>query len=134
MFDLNGTLATDGIIPPAVVEALKALNTILPVHILTAGTHGRLEEVARATGITPTLITDGRDKARHVRALDPAVAVGNGRNDVPMFRAARLAVAVIGTEGVNVSCLAAADIVVHSGLEAIDLLRFPQRLVATLRP
>lgn len=61
------------------------------------------------------------------------VAVGNGANDARMLERAALGIAVLGPEGLALSCLQAADVVVPDILAALDLLLFPRRLVATLR-
>ena len=61
------------------------------------------------------------------------IAIGNGNNDREMFAESRLAIVVMGTEGCCVQSLLAADIVVNSPLDALDLLLHPDRLVATLR-
>jgi soluble P-type ATPase len=50
-----------------------------------------------------------------------------------MFAASALAIVVVGQEGACVKSLLAADIVVTSPLDAMDLLLRPKRLVATLR-
>jgi soluble P-type ATPase len=45
----------------------------------------------------------------------------------------RLRISVIGAEGAAGRALVAADVVVASVADALDLLRYPKRLVATLR-
>jgi hypothetical protein len=50
-----------------------------------------------------------------------------------MLERAALGIAVLGPEGLALSCLQAADVVVPDILAALDLLLFPRRLVATLR-
>ena len=51
-----------------------------------------------------------------------------------MFRAAKLAVAVIGPEGAAAPLLRAATVVVTDIRDALDLVAYPRRLRATLRP
>jgi soluble P-type ATPase len=143
--DLNGTLAVDGVLLSGVASRLARLSASLAVHIVTAGTHGGLElataEVAVACAAADftaphwVRIASGADKARYVTDLDAdgVVALGNGANDVPMFRLARLSIAVLGGEGARAQTLAAAHIVTTSPLAALDLLLHPARLVATLR-
>jgi soluble P-type ATPase len=91
--------------------------------------------VGAALGLPVAVVHDGEDKARMVRSLGASsvVAIGNGRNDVPMFQAAALAIAVLGPEGADPHALMAADIVAADPLDAIDLLLSPARLRATLR-
>ena len=64
---------------------------------------------------------------------DAVVAMGNGRNDQLMLKAAGVGVAVILGEGASSETLMAADVVCTSILSALDLLLNPLRLIATLR-
>ena len=57
VFDINGTLAVDGIPIPGVVSLLKALAEHLSLHALTAGTHGNLTELEQALGLPLHIIT-----------------------------------------------------------------------------
>ncbi len=51
-----------------------------------------------------------------------------------MLAAAALGLAVIGPEGAHRGALTAADVVLRSIVDALDLLLEPRSLVATLRP
>lgn len=135
VLDLNGTLAFDGRMIAGVSERLAVLRARLTVQVLTAGTHGGLEECARDLGIPPRLVSTGEDKRDYLRALgaEGVVAMGNGANDVLMFEEAALAIAVLGTEGLCADALRAADVVVTDPCAGLDLLLHPARLVATLR-
>jgi soluble P-type ATPase len=72
---------------------------------------------------------------RYVQQLGPThvVAFGNGANDTGMLRLAILGIAVLTSEGIAIRALQAADVLVHSLLDTIDLLLQPKRLIATLR-
>jgi len=74
-------------------------------------------------------------KARFVQQLGPAgvAAVGQGANDAAMLKAAALGIAVLSPEGLAVSTLLAADVVMPDILSALALFEHPVRLVATLR-
>jgi soluble P-type ATPase len=135
VFDINGTLAVDGLLLAGVVDRLKVLADLLSLHILTAGTHGNLSELTQMLEYPFHLINNGQDKARFVQELGPAhvVACGNGTNDAAMLRLAAIGIAVMTAEGVATSALQAADLLVPGPLEAIGLLLQPKRLVATLR-
>lgn len=135
VFDVNGTLAVDGILISGVAERLKLLANLLSIHILTAGTHGNLAELAHTLGHPLQIIGNGQDKAHYVEQLGPAtvIAFGNGANDVDMLRLAAVGVVVITAEGAASAALQAADVVVPGPLNAIDLVLKPKRLVATLR-
>jgi len=61
------------------------------------------------------------------------VAIGNGVNDARMLRAAALGIAALGREGLATAALQAADVVVASIEDALDLVLQPERMAATLR-
>ncbi len=135
VFDVNGTLAVDGVPIPGVVDRLKSLAAQLSIHALTAGTHGNLEMLEKAFGFPLQMIGTGEEKANYVQKLGPSsvIAIGNGANDAAMLRLAAIGLAVLAAEGVAISALQAADVLVTSPLDAIGLLLNPKRLVATLR-
>jgi soluble P-type ATPase len=64
---------------------------------------------------------------------EKVIAIGNGRNDIPMMEFAGLAIAVIGPEGASGELLRVVDVVVRDVIEALDLIAHPLRLKATLR-
>jgi soluble P-type ATPase len=88
---------------------------------------------AQATVLEPGDQTEA--KAEIIRAFGIAhtAAIGNGMNDEAMLREAAVGILVVGPEGAAVRSLLAADLVVGSIEDALDLLRFPKRLVASLR-
>ncbi|HEY7677601.1 MAG TPA: ATPase P [Candidatus Methylomirabilis sp.] len=137
VLDLNGTLATDGRVPPEVAERARALGALVQLHVLTADTFGT---AASLEGLGARIVRLGpgdqvEAKAAAVRALgsDRTVAIGNGMNDEAMLGEAALGIAVIGREGAAVPALMAADLAVTSIEDALDLLLCPNRLVASLR-
>ena len=138
VFDVNGTLATDGQLIDEVEPLIAQLRERLEVRLITANTHGGQAEIDRALGLIADRLQPGREreqKADFVRALGAfrVVAIGNGGNDVDMLKVAALGIAVIGHEGAAFEALAAADVVTHDVLDVIALLLNPQRLSATLR-
>ena len=135
VFDINGTLAADGKTLPNVAASLASLAGLLSVHLLTAGTHGNLKELEETLGFPLQIITGGEEKAWYVEQLgiDRVIAFGNGANDAEMLRKAAIGVAVMSTEGVAISALQAADVLVHGPIDAIELVLNPKRLIATLR-
>lgn len=135
--DLNGTLATDGRVPPTVIDRLHDLASTIHLHILTADTFGTATSLS-GLGVQVTVLEPGDQteaKARIVRAFGVAqtAAIGNGMNDEAMLREAAVGILVVGAEGAAVRSLLAADLVVGSIEDALDLFRFPKRLVASLR-
>lgn len=135
VFDINGTLAVDGLPMPGAIDQLKILSIDLSIHLLTAGTHGNVDRQREVFGFPLRQIQTGEDKVRYVQELGAAsvVAFGNGANDEGMLRVAALGIAVLAEEGVAVSTLQAADVLAYDPINAIDLLLQPNRLIATLR-
>jgi soluble P-type ATPase len=135
VFDINGTLAIDGMPVPGVINSLKVLTDHLALHALSAGTHGNMTEIERMLGLPIHIVQSGEEKARYVQQLNPihTVAIGNGMNDVGMLRLASIGIAIMGSEGTAAQVLLAADVVALGPVDAIDLLLKPKRLVATLR-
>ena len=136
VLDVNGTLACDGVLIPGVKERLDELEQYVDVHLLTADTHGRQAAIDEELGLTATIIQHGAaEKGAYVLALgaDGVAVIGNGANDVAMFNAATLRIAVLGPEGLASALLTTSDVLVRDILDGLDLLLRPQRLIATLR-
>ena len=138
VIDLNGTIATDGRIPPDVKEKMKPLAKIAKIYILTADTQGTANEEASGMNVELIKIPDESSKNGKVEFLktldlELTVAIGNGNNDQLILKEAALGIAVLGDEGVSVSAMKSADIVVKSIHDALDLLLKPKRLIATLK-
>jgi len=139
VFDVNGTLATDGVLIDGVADKIALLRGKLDVRLLTADTHGKQVEIDQQLRFMADRLQPGgrerEQKADYVYALgaSKAAAVGNGANDVDMLKAAAIGIAVIGHEGLSGEALATADIVVNDVHDALDLLLNPKRLIATLR-
>lgn len=138
VLDLNGTIAIDGEVNNAVAQKIRLLGRSLAVHIVTAGTHGKLERLQTVLGIEVHQITPQREaeqKQSFIKNLgvEKTVSIGNGLNDVLMLKDSAISIAVIGGEGASSQALLAADIVVNSIVDALDLLAKPRRLIATLR-
>lgn len=138
VLDYNGTIACDGRLIDGVKSRLLALAKSLTIHVVTADTFGSVREAL--TGIPCQLIIipverQAEAKQTCVAELNPAscVCIGNGRNDRLMLNAAALGIAVVQAEGAAVEAVLAADILVSSVLDALDLLSHPLRLTATLR-
>lgn len=75
------------------------------------------------------------EKLRILSSLgaEHCIAIGNGRNDVPMCQAAALSIAVMGTEGAYGKLLSECDVCTTSIADALDLLMLPKRLVCNLK-
>ncbi|MDL1969930.1 MAG: HAD family hydrolase [Candidatus Desulfofervidaceae bacterium] len=139
VLDLNGTLALDGKLLPGVTERLQKLNeSFKKIYVITADTHGTATEVFKGLPVEIykiTSSTETAEKQAFVKALgsDVCIAIGNGANDALMLRESGLGICVLGKEAAALSTLLNADVVVQDINDALDLLLFPKRLVATLR-
>jgi soluble P-type ATPase len=103
---------------------------------LSADTFGTAADLAAGLRAGFHRVRTGADKRAYVERLGAAgcVAIGNGANDIPMFQAAGLSIAVLGPEGANTGAIAAATIACRSIAEALGLLLTPPALTATMRP
>jgi soluble P-type ATPase len=136
--DYNGTLAGDGALLPGVAEALRALAREVRLHVVTADTFGQAAVELADLPVELTILPAGDQtaaKLAYVAELGAAgvAALGNGRNDAEMLRAARVGIALVQGEGAAAATVAAADVVAADVLVALGLLREPRRLMATLR-
>ncbi|HTO48610.1 MAG TPA: HAD hydrolase family protein [Burkholderiales bacterium] len=138
VLDFNGTLAVDGELLAGLGDRLTAAAARLSIHVLTADTHGTAKRAL--AGLPCALCVVGQPdqaeaKLRFVESLgtERVAAIGNGRNDRLMLTAVRLGIAVVQREGAAAETIAAADVVVPTIEDALDLLLWPLRLVATLR-
>jgi P-type E1-E2 ATPase len=142
VLDVNGTIAANGQLIDGVKERLLSVHQMgLKVDWITADTRGRQASLDLELGWPAIRISaedprgEAEQKARFVRDLgsENVVAIGNGSNDAAMLREAALGIAVLGTEGLAIDALLAADVAVPSIHAALDLLREPAGLIATWR-
>ncbi len=138
VLDVNGTIAKDGRLLEKVAKPLAGLRDRLTIHLLTADTYGKQDNIDLMLGMRATRIKpgdEGQQKAEVVRQLgaETVVAIGQGVNDAEMLEAAAIGIAVLGDEGLAVTTLLKADIVVANIFDALNLLEYPTRMVATLR-
>jgi soluble P-type ATPase len=138
VLDYNGTLAVDGDLLPGVKRRLAALRARLRIHVVTADTFGKARRGLRGVDCKLEILGSGaedRAKAAYVRRLGAArvACIGNGRNDRLMLRIAGIGIAVAQAEGASPQTVAAADVLVPSVRDALDLLLQPRRLLASLR-
>jgi soluble P-type ATPase len=138
VLDFNGTLAVDGSLLPGVAQRVVDLAEGLQIHVVTADTFASAarELVGLPCEIVKLAAHDqGEAKLAYVRGLglNRCACIGNGFNDRLMLRESVLGIGVIQGEGAAVAALAAARVVCPDIFDALDLLRHPRRLAATLR-
>ncbi len=139
VFDYNGTIAEDGVLIKEVEElVLKLVKKGMKIYILTADTNG---SVRKQCGHLPVEIEifDNKNATEYKKntieriGANHTVSIGNGRNDIEMFKNSILSIGVIGKEGSYSKTLLEADIIVNNIVDAIGLILKPHRLRATLR-
>lgn len=138
VFDYNGTIAFEGALLPFVPELIEKLKKEYIVYILTSDTYGTARKACKDLGVNIDTLSGenvSQGKANFVKKLGAknTICIGNGTNDVGMFKEAALAIAVIGKEGCAVQALNEADIVVNNIQDAFNLLLNTKNLIATLR-
>ncbi len=136
--DFTGTLSVDGELLTGVKEKLNEMAGILEVHILTADTFGKARDELEGVLCNIHILTgESHDvqKEEFVQKLGAGsvIALGNGNNDRKMLKAARVGIAVCLAEGCSRDAVVAADIVVLSPIDALNLIFNPKRMKATLR-
>ena len=138
VFDMNGTIAVDGELIEGVAERLSRLRTSTSLAMITADTHGGASRLTYELDLETVILQPGYEaeqKREFVSRLgaEHTVAIGNGANDVLMLEESAIGICVVGAEGASTAALLAADVVVTSIGNALDLLLTPRRLIATLR-
>jgi soluble P-type ATPase len=117
---------------------LNTLRDRLTIHLVTADTHNRQDEIDRILGMRAIRIQPGEEaeqKAEYIRKLgaDQVVSIGQGANDELMLKESRLGICVLSREGATTTTLLSADLIVPDILSALELIEKPLRLIATLR-
>lgn len=136
ILDLNGTLSVGGVIPEGVKERLGSVRKLgFSTVFFTGNTRNDADTIAQELGIKWRLAKDSQAKKDLAVELgaDTCASIGNGRIDLELTQAVKLGIVTLQAEGVHTQTLLAADIVVPSINDALDLFIDSDRLVATLR-
>lgn len=138
VLDYNGTVAEDGKLINGVADILNRISDNLEVHVITADTFGKSAEELKGVKCTLDIIGKGdqqKQKLDFIESLgaEKVISIGNGFNDLLMLEESILGIAVIQKEGASAKTVAAADIVVTSITDALELVLNPLRIAATLR-
>jgi len=136
ILDLNGTLSIGGKIPDGVKERIEQLKKMgFNLILFTGNTRNDADELAKDLGIEWRLAKTAEDKQDLAIELgaESSASIGNGLIDVELTKTVRLGVVTIQAEGVHTKTLEAADIIVPTINDALDLFLDPDRLIATLR-
>lgn len=138
VFDYNGTIAVDGKLIDGVEELINKLSENVNIYILTADTYGTVEKECikiNAKVLTFPTVNAGESKRKIVAELggSKTICMGNGYNDIPMFKEAILSIAIIEGEGMSGKLLGYADIVSRSIIEALEIALSKNMIKAALR-
>ena len=138
VLDLNGTISLDGGIIEGVTERLEGLMHQLDISVVTADTNRNAERLVAGLPVRIHTIRENQESEQKLAVVlekgkEKTVSIGNGCNDVSMLRESAIGICVVGSEGASPEALMASDLVAPSINDALDLLRKPHRLRATLR-
>ncbi len=137
VFDYNGTLALNGKLDEKAKSYLLKLKELVDIYILTADTYGTVikecEELELKVKVFPKEGSSSFKKKIVSSLKGGKIAVGNGFNDIEMFKISDLSIAIIGKEGCCSKLLNYADIVVCSIDDLFGLFFNTSRIKATLR-
>lgn len=138
VLDYNGTIAKDGVLKEELKNLLPLLAQKYTLHVITADTFGSVQEELQEFNLTVKILKSSdhtSEKEAYIQELNEehCVAFGNGNNDAKMLAKAAIGIAILGDEGCAKESLFASDILCKSITEAVELLLYPKRLLATLR-
>ncbi|WPC44131.1 HAD family hydrolase [Clostridium sp. JS66] len=138
VFDYNGTVAVDGGMNVKVKEMIKELSEYLNVYIITADTYGNVRSQCEGLPVKVETFSKGNAtfyKKQFVEKIGAkfTIAVGNGLNDVEMFKVSALSVAVIEEEGCASEAIMNSNITVKDIKDVFNMIMKKSRIKATLR-
>jgi len=138
VLDFNGTLACDGMVLSDVRSNLNQLAKDIEIHVVTADTFGKVGEALSGLPCRISVLSkeaQAQAKLDYVKQLgvERTCSIGNGRNDGLMLKESSLGICVVQAEGASSEAIHAADVFCRDIVDALELLRNPLRLTATLR-
>ena len=136
VLDLNGSLSVKGKIVPGVKKRLAILKQRgMRIVFLSADTRNNAANISKKLNIEFIKTTNAQEKLKTIKMLGPStcVAIGNGLIDYDQINEARIGIVTLQAEGAHTKTLMAADIVVTSINDALDLIIEPINLISTLR-
>lgn len=137
VFDYNGTLAVDGKMSKITLDNINKLSKLVEIYILTADTYGDVKNYCE--GLPVNLKTfPGNSAASHKKEIvasltGESICIGNGFNDIEMFKISDLSICILGEEGCCSKTIVQSDIVAKSINDVFDMLFNKNRIRATLR-
>lgn len=138
ILDYNGTIAVDGILIDGVRDKIDILKDFLNIYIVTADTYGSVKK--QCSNLPVEILTfpkenAGLEKEKIIENLNPhkTIAVGNGFNDIKMFKKSILSIAIIEAEGCSSELILNSDIICKSIIDAFNIILDKNKVIANLR-
>ncbi len=138
VMDYNGTMAVDGYLVNGLKPLIEDLAKGISIYVITADTFGRVAEELADLPVKVAKLKgpdEGAEKLQLINKLgrDVTAAIGNGNNDGLMLKGSAVGICIMGKEGCSKRAMDGADIVMGDITSALELLKNPNRLKATLR-
>jgi len=138
VLDLNGTISQGGKVSRGTKTRIAHLASNASLFVLTADTRGNVRRLLDGFQVEIKILTsksEKQEKGDFVRSLgnEKVAYIGNGANDELAMKKPGLSICVMGKEGCYTPTALNSHIIVPTINDALDLLLFPERIVATLR-
>jgi len=137
VFDLNGTVSNYGKIDYSIKELLKILQSRgIKTIMITSDQRNNAALIASKLKVDYVIAKNSHEKGIYItKFLKPenTVAIGNARNDIPMFENSALSIITLQSEGIHIETIKYADIIVPSFKDAINLIIDKDAFEATLK-
>lgn len=136
ILDLNGTLSVGGFVLEGVKQRLNAVKDLgFSTIFFTGNTRNDADQLAEELNIDWRLAKTAEDKKDLAMKIgaDTCASIGNGLIDLELTKVVRLGIVTLQAEGVHVQTMLAADIIIPTINDALDLFIDPNRLTATMR-
>ena len=138
VFDFNGTLAKDGTLLSGTAALINQLSQKADCYIITADTFGTVAHTCKNLNCAVKILESENgalEKETFISQLgaENTAAIGNGTNDARMLEKSALGILILEAEGASVEAILKADVMTRSVEEALEMLLYPKRLMATLR-
>ena len=138
VLDLNGTVSQGGRISRGTRTRIDCLAQRAALFVLTADTRGDVRRLLDGFQVEIKILTsksEKQEKGDFVRSLgnEKVAYIGNGANDELAMKSSELSICVMGKEGCYTPTALNSHILVPTINDALDLLLFPEWLLATLR-
>ena len=135
VFDLNGTVSEYGEVKQETIRWIENLRKLgFSLILLTSDQRGNAQKIAAELKIDYHIAKTSEEKREFVRNLrKPFFAIGNARNDIPMFQEATIAIATLQSEGIHSAIIEFTDILIPSIADAFRLIADEDGLISTMK-